>query len=69
MQLDAAEIDRVNAGRPTKRPRLSDQTLSCLENDLQSELATKLCELMGMDRGVDLDFSGHAALFVDNRSQ
>lgn len=65
MQVDAAEIDRIDAGRPTKRPRLSEQTLSGIKTDLDSELAGKLYELMGMDRGVDLDFSGHAALFVD----
>lgn len=68
MQVDASETDRVEAGRPTKRPRLSDQTSAGVKNDLESDLVGKLCDLMGMDRGVDLDCLSHGALFVDNSS-
>lgn len=68
-QLDAAEMDRVDAVRPTKRLRLSDQTLSGIKTDLESEWTGKLYELMAMDKGVNLDSPGQAALFVDNLSQ
>ena len=59
-------MDRTDVGRPTKRPCLSDQTLSSDKNDLESELVGKLHDLMGMDRGVDLDGINHEALFVNN---
>ena len=68
-QVDGPEMDKVDAGRPTKRPRLSDQTPTGVKNDLESELVGKLYDLMGMDRGVDLDCTSHGALFVDHLSE
>ena len=57
-------MDGADAARPTKRPRLSDQTRTVVGRDIHTELVGKLHDLMGLERAADLDALSRVALCV-----